>query len=108
MTSPASQPERTRSSRRHFLATSSAVAAGAALATGLTLDRTAHAGVDDTLKIGLIGCGGRGSGAAKNALMADANCKLTAIGDVFPDRLTQGLNNLKGDSEIADKVTVGA
>jgi predicted dehydrogenase len=106
MTSPASQPERVGSSRRQFLATSSAVAAGAALTTGLTFDRSAHAGVDDTLKIGLIGCGGRGSGAAKNALLADANCKLTALGDVFPDRLTQGLNNLKGDGEIADKVAV--
>ena len=37
--------------------------------------------------MGLIGCGGRGNGAAVNAMNADPNVKLTAMGDVFPDRL---------------------
>jgi len=104
MTSPASQPERVGSSRRKFLAAST-LAAGA-LAARLGIERSSHAGADDTLKVGLIGCGGRGSGAAKNALLADKNCKLTAVADVFPDRLSQGLANLKNDGEIADKVAV--
>jgi predicted dehydrogenase len=106
MTAPASQPDRLAPSRRQFLATSTAVAAGAALATGLSLEQSVHGGADDTLKVGLIGCGGRGSGAAKNALMADSNCQLTAMGDVFPDRLAQSLSNLRGDGDISAKVAV--
>jgi predicted dehydrogenase len=106
MTSAAPRSDRPAPSRRQFLATSTAVAAGAALASGLSLERSIHAGADDTLKVGLIGCGGRGSGAAKNALMADSNCRLTALGDVFPDRLTQSLSNLRGDADIAGKVAV--
>ncbi len=47
----------------------------------------AHAAGDDTIKVGLIGCGGRGTGAAKNAMNADPNVKLTAICDLFPDKL---------------------
>ncbi len=53
------------SSRREFLKTST-VAAGA-LVSGLSIASSAHAaGSDDTLRIGLVGCGGRGSGAAEN------------------------------------------
>ena len=51
-------------SRRNFLQTTS-VAAGGALLTGLSVERMAHAASDDTIKIALIGCGGRGSGAAQ-------------------------------------------
>ena len=49
------------SSRRDFLKTSSVVAAGGALAGTLGISRSAHASVDDTIKVGLIGCGGRGT-----------------------------------------------
>ena len=48
--------------------------------------RMAHAAGDDTLKIGLIGCGGRGTGAVGNAFAADPNTKLVAIADTFADR----------------------
>jgi predicted dehydrogenase len=47
------------------------------------------------LKVGLIGCGGRGTGAAANALKADTNVKLVAMGDAFPDRLQTSLENLQ-------------
>ena len=58
----------------------------------------------DTLKVGLIGCGGRGSGAASQALTADPNVVLHAMGDVFSDQLEKSLSNLK---EIhADKANV--
>lgn len=58
----------------------------------------------DTLKVGLIGCGGRGSGAASQALTADPNVVLHAMGDIFSDQLEKSLNNLK---EIhADKANV--
>jgi predicted dehydrogenase len=96
------QPE-LQPSRREFLKTSSAVVGGA-LAGGLALSRSAHAAGSDILKVGLVGCGGRGTGAAANALTADANTKLVAMGDVFEDRLEGSLNSLK--KQFADRVTV--
>ncbi len=98
------------SSRREFLGTSS-VAAGAALLGGLSIARSAHAGSgsgsgDEVLKVGLIGCGGRGTGAATQALNADKNVKLIALGDAFADSLQSSLNILQKNPEIADKVAV--
>ncbi len=49
----------------------------------------------ETLKVGLVGCGGRGSGAAKQALNADPNVILHAVGDVFSDKLETSLSSLK-------------
>ena len=60
----------------------------------------------DTIKIGLIGCGGRGSGAARNCLSSDKNVMITAMADVFPDRLQSSLNGLKADKEIGEKMKV--
>lgn len=75
------------SSRRSFLKGSTAAVVGGSLAATLGSARMAHAASDDTLKVGLIGCGGRGSGAAKNATRADDNVKLVAMAEVFEDRL---------------------
>lgn len=97
-------PSRDRqSSRRDFLKASSALMAGS-LAGGLALSRSAHAAGSDVLKVGLIGCGGRGTGAAANALTADPNTKLVAMSDAFEDRLQGSLNSLK--KQFADRVTV--
>lgn len=52
----------------------------------------------DTLKVGLIGCGGRGTGAALQATKADPNVALTAMADIFQDRLDESLNNLKTEN----------
>ena len=57
-----------------------------------------------TLRIGLVGCGGRGSGAANNALAADKNIELVAMGDAFEDRIQSSLKNLK--AAHGDKVKV--
>jgi len=57
-------------SRREFLKTAATVTAGATVLGGLTLARSAHAAGNDVVKIALIGCGGRGAGAAANALDA--------------------------------------
>ena len=57
-----------------------------------------------TLKIGLIGCGGRGSGAIRDSLAADPGVVLHAIGDVFPDRLNGCLDGLK--KEMPNRVKV--
>lgn len=71
-----------RTSRRRFLkAGALATAAGS-----LPLARSVHAAGDDVLKVGLVGCGGRGTGAAMNALSADPNAKITALADAFADR----------------------
>ena len=74
------------SSRRDFLRTSTTAAAFALAAPGIILRESAFAANGDTLKIGLVGCGGRGTGAASNALTADKNCVLTAVGDAFPEQ----------------------
>ena len=84
-------------SRRTFLKTSSAMAGGAMLGA-LAPERYAHgASASDELKIALIGCGGRGSGAANQALSTYpiGPVKLIAMADIHPDRLESSLANLQ-------------
>jgi len=95
--------------RRDFLKTSTGALIGAGLAGGLSVARSAHAAGDDTLKVGLIGCGGRGSGAALDALNADPNVKLVAVGDAFENRMREGLANITKEAEssgIGAKIAV--
>ena len=82
-------------SRRDFLKTSLAAAAGAAAVGGLSLARSAHAAGSDILRIGLVGCGNRGPGAASDAMTADPGARLTAMGDVFADHITSRREMLK-------------
>ena len=70
--------------RRDFLKTA---AVGAAVAGGLSLARNAYAEGSDEIRIGLIGCGGRGTGAAENCLTAAPGVKIVALGDVFEHRI---------------------
>lgn len=77
-------------SRRTFLK----AAAGLASTACLDVGRTAHAAGDDVLKVGLIGCGGRGSGAAVNALNADNRARLVAVADAFEWRIDESLPRL--------------
>jgi predicted dehydrogenase len=93
-------------SRREFIKTS-AVLSGA-LAGGLAIGRSAHAAGDDEIRIGLIGCGGRGSGAASQALKTQGKVKLVAMGDAFKDRLEGSLNSLKKDGSLAERIDVPA
>lgn len=93
------------STRRGFLKTSGVAFAGVALAETALFSRSAHAGGDETLKVGLIGCGGRGTGAAAQALAADKNVKLVALGDTFADRLQECRSNLM-TQDVASKVAV--
>src|SRR5688572_17309861 len=88
-------------SRREFLKASAAVAT----TLGATAAR-AQTSPGDTLRIGLIGCGGRGTGAAAQALAADPAVKLVAMGDVFADRLQGSLGTLKKQAAIATKLDV--
>ena len=88
--------------RRDFL--KSTLVAGAAAAAPLSLLRGAHAAGSDMIKIGLIGCGGRGSGAAVNAMNAGPDVSLVAMADIFEDRVSGARERLK--KEKPDQVAV--
>jgi len=100
------QPETrkpTPPSRREFLRLS-ALGTGAVLGAPLSLARSAHAAGSGAIKIGLIGCGGRGSGAAVNAMNAGPDVKLVAMADVFDDHLKGARQRIK--VEKPDQVDV--
>jgi predicted dehydrogenase len=78
-------PDSAAATRRDFLKTSTLAATGATLAA--LAPANVHAAGSDTIKVGVIGCGGRGSGAADDVLKAAANVELVAIGDVFKFRV---------------------
>jgi myo-inositol 2-dehydrogenase / D-chiro-inositol 1-dehydrogenase len=87
--------------RRDFLKTSGAI--GGALAAGFPAILSG-APAANALKVGLVGCGGRGTGAAAEALKADDYAELTAMADVFPEKIEASLVELRQAS--ADKVKV--
>ncbi len=88
--------------RREFLKTSALLAGGAMLSgapfTGV------HASVDDTIKVALIGCGGRGTGAAFDAIASGANIKIVAMADAFRDPLDDAYGKLS--ARHSDKLDV--
>jgi myo-inositol 2-dehydrogenase / D-chiro-inositol 1-dehydrogenase len=108
---------RDNQTRRDFLKAST-VAAGAALATTL-IPANVHAAGDDTIKVGLIGCGGRGTGASDNVLHSAKNIKIVALADAFKDRAdgcrgrledlakTDEIKNLGNSVDVGDRVFVG-
>jgi predicted dehydrogenase len=91
------------SDRREFLRKS--VFASSALAA-MSIPRAVHAGADETLRIGLVGCGGRGSGAADNALEADPNVRLVAVGDTFQEKAVSALATIKRKTKLPEHVIV--
>lgn len=93
--------------RRDFLRTSSTAAlAGSVALPHILTSRSLAASPGDTIKIGLVGCGGRGTGAAAQALNSDANVQITAMGDVFEPAIKGSLANLKAQiPEAKIKVT---
>jgi len=76
--------------RRRFLAGAAAISVPLVL-PGLSFGSSRR---EDTLTVGVIGCGGRGTGAARDALEAGQDVKIVALGDLFPDRLEQCRTNL--------------
>ncbi|HUT36378.1 MAG TPA: twin-arginine translocation signal domain-containing protein [Planctomycetota bacterium] len=89
-------------SRRDFLKTATCVGAGAALAGALPVG--AYAAGDETIKVALVGCGGRGTGAAAQAMRTPGPTKLVAMADVFENRLKGSLGHLS--KNLKDKVDV--
>jgi len=88
-------------SRRDFVRSSAAIGASVA---GLALTRSVHAAGSDVIRIGVVGCGGRGTGAAANAMDADPGVRLVAMSDLFADRVRGRRNALK--TQKAEQVLV--
>jgi predicted dehydrogenase len=84
--------------RRTFLKHTATMAAVTPLAV--------HAAGGDMIRVGLIGCGGRGTGAAAQALKADKNVKLTAMADAFADKIDRSFETLSKQAEVKDKLDV--
>ena len=78
--------------RRDFLRTSTLAAAAVAASPALI---TSHAAPDDPIRVGLIGCGGRGMGAIGNVLSAGPNIELVAIADLFPEKVESARKQLE-------------
>jgi hypothetical protein len=92
-------------SRRHFLHSSSATLAAPAIITAVGTARAQQkADSQETLRIGLVGCGGRGTGAAAQALGADYNTRLVAVADVFAPQIDGAINSLS--QKFPDRVAV--
>lgn len=91
-------------SRRDFLKQSSGALAGVALAGAIGV--RAYAGEQNTIQIALVGCGGRGTGAAVNALSTEGPTRLVAMADVFDSHLKNSHQNLT--TQFGEKVNVPA
>jgi len=89
--------------RRDFLK-SSAISTGVVALGGLDISRCAQAAGGDTLRVGMIGCGGRNTGAAAQALTADRGARLVAMGDIFMDRIRSKRQTLQ--SQMPQQVQV--
>lgn len=96
-------------SRRNFLKSSAALSLGATLTAHAVTPRV-HAAETNMLKLGIVGCGGRGCGAVGNALTADPEVKLVIAADVVEERAKAGIAGLKdqfGDRVAVDEILVG-
>ena len=91
--------------RRQFVKNATLTAGGGLLLGSLPVRASAFAAGSETLRVGVVGCGGRGTGAASQALEADPGVKVVALGDAFRDRLDscyENLNNRWGESGRLD------
>ena len=101
-------PSLTEPSRRNFLG-ATAVGCATLTAISMPLHAGAFAAGSDLLKVGLVGCGGRGTGAAEQALNADPGTELVAIGDIFADSAERGrrsLTRMFNKDGVTPRVTV--
>jgi myo-inositol 2-dehydrogenase / D-chiro-inositol 1-dehydrogenase len=99
------KPLRGGLSRREFFKNASFAAGGGMLLGSLPVGASAYAAGSETIKVGVVGCGGRGTGAANQALQADEGVKIVALADAFRDRVDQcyeNLNNRWGESGRLD------
>src|SRR5713101_7220231 len=94
----------TNPERRDFLKTAAGALGAVTVFPGIISAQT----VTNAIKVGLIGCGGRGSGAASQALAADDYGELTAVADIETANIDKCLESLKRISKIANRVKVEA
>jgi predicted dehydrogenase len=92
--------------RRDFVKQGSMLA-GAIAAAPLISNANFFSGSDDVIKVAVIGCGGRGTGAAVQALMSKQNVKIVAMADAFRDRLDECYKNVSGELASAGAGTKG-
>src|SRR5690606_24320243 len=90
--------------RRKFIKNTGATLAATAVGMNMSFGKGIESNQNKILKVGLVGCGGRGTGAAVQALNADSQTQLTAMGDIFEDHLSQSYTAIK--EEMGDQVTV--
>ena len=83
-------------SRREFCIDTAKMAGAGMLASGLPLSMSVYPGAKDEIKVALVGCGGRGTGAAAQAMQADEGVRIVAMADIFPDKLESSFQGLKG------------
>ena len=102
--------EKNYSPGRRTFVKKSALLGGTLAASPLLSSAGYFTGVDDTIRVALVGCGGRGTGAAMQALKARTNVKLVAMADAFKDRLEGSYKTLTGEdaeeANVKDRVTV--
>src|SRR5215831_8417472 len=97
------EPTNNLTTRREFIVNTGRLAAASALA-GAAIPYV-HAAGNDTIQLALVGCGGRGTGAAENGLSVKTGpTKLIAMADVFENRLNSSFNSLK--QRFSDKMDV--
>jgi predicted dehydrogenase len=92
--------------RRDFVKQGSMLA-GAIAAAPLISNANFFSGSDDVIKVAVVGCGGRGTGAAVQALMSKQNVKIVAMADAFKDRLDECYKNVAGELANAGAGTKG-
>ncbi len=98
-------PSSNNSSRREFVKNTSLLAGGL-LAAPLFSKANYFSGAEDTIKIALVGCGGRGTGAATQALLTKQNVKIVAMADAFRDRLDSAYKELTSGEIDPKRVNV--
>lgn len=93
-------------SRRDFLKTSAVAAVAGSVVVPSGIAAGAFASGNEILKVGLVGCGGRGTGAAREALGADPQTRLIAMGDAFAEQIEGSIKGLKEQPKIGERVAV--
>jgi len=92
-------PQPRGNSRRQFLQ-HSAVAGTSLVAAGSLIGRV-HATVNETIRVGVVGCGGRGGGAITDALRANESVNIVALADLFPEPLSATRNNFSSNKDFS-------
>lgn len=91
--------------RRDFLKTGVATGVAALLGSQAAISHGAHAAGSGIVKVGLIGCGGRGTDATRQAMKADKNARLVAMADAFADHIDRRYKELK-DGPVGEQIEV--